>query len=137
MNTGRCIGLFLLFFFLISMSGGTGLIGDGNIATAAGEDSLRSLDKGACARLIRAGQEFYERGKYKEAIEYFRWAIQADPASARAWHFYDVSLVSAWASELKERPAPPPEAVTSAPPGSRVATSPASPAPSSSNDEGC
>jgi Tfp pilus assembly protein PilF len=114
----------------------TGLF-TGETATAiAGDKSKCPPDKALCAKMIRAGQEYCERGKYKEAKEAFRRAVQADPHSARAWHFYDICFIYSYATELRNRPAPPPQATTSDP--SKGTTAPVTPmAEPEEDDEGC
>ncbi|MBW2615818.1 MAG: hypothetical protein JRD02_06560 [Deltaproteobacteria bacterium] len=94
-----------------------------------------TIDKALCAKMVRSGQELCERGRHKEAREAFRKAIQANPYSARAWHFYDICFVFSWALELKNRPAPPPEATTSDVKGATPAAP--VPKPEEEDDEGC
>lgn len=53
----------------------------------AEESSRKGTDKDYCATMIRHGQEAYQRGKYLDAKEYFRKALQADPSSAAAWAY--------------------------------------------------
>jgi hypothetical protein len=127
--------LFLTILFLVGFEA-TGLF-TGEIATAiAGDKTQCPPDKALCAKMIRAGQEYCERGKYKEAKEAFRRAVQADPYSARAWHFYDICFIYSYAVELRNRPAPPPEATTSD--SSKAETAPVKPAAEmEEDDEGC
>jgi len=94
-------------------------------------------DPSRCALMIRAGQEYYERGKYKEAKEAFRQAVQADPQSAKAWHFYDTCVVWTLAKELEKQPAPPPGATTSDTSKDATTGSKPDPPPSQVDDEGC
>jgi len=102
---------------------------------SSGEEAKTlTIDKALCAKMIQAGQELCERGRHEEAREAFRKAIQADPYSARAWHFYDICFVFSWALELKNRPAPPPGATTS----DVTKGAPAAPVPKPKDkDEGC
>jgi len=94
-----------------------------------------AIDKALCAKMVRSGQELCERGRHKEAREAFRKAIQANPYSARAWHFYDICFVFSWALELKNRPAPPPEAtISDVTKGAPPVTPKAEP---EEDDEGC
>jgi len=59
-------------------------------------------DKELCARMLRFGQQAYVRGKYLDAKEYFRKALQADPASMNAWTFYDMTVVFALAEKVEK-----------------------------------
>ena len=114
----------------------TGLFTGETSTAIAGDKFPCPPDKTLCAKMIRAGQEYCERGKYKEAKEAFRRAVQADPHSARAWHFYDICFIYSYAIELKNRPAPPPGAKTSDP--SKVTEKPVTPvAEPEDDDEGC
>ena len=61
-------------------------------------------DKTRCGEMIRFGKQAYDRGKFIDAKEYFRQAVQADPASHAAWHRYDLSVVSALAEKVKKNP---------------------------------
>jgi Tfp pilus assembly protein PilF len=128
--------LILLTMIFLAAFGATGLF-TGETATAiAGDKSPCIPDKALCAKMIRAGQEYCERGKYKEAKEAFRRAVQADPHSARAWHYYDICFIYSYAIELRNRPAPPPEATTSDP--SKGTKAPVTPtAEPEEDDEGC
>ena len=38
-------------------------------------------DKVLCAQMIRFGKQSYQRGRFLDAKEYFRKAVQADPVS--------------------------------------------------------
>ena len=138
MRTCRLIILPLLMMFFLAGIGGAGL-STGDSATAfAAEQSPCPPDKALCAKMIRAGQEYCERGKYKEAKEAFRRAVQADPHSARAWHFYDICFIYSYATELRNRPAPPQGATTADP--SKSSKAPVTPTPTpkpEEDDEGC
>jgi len=59
-------------------------------------------DKELCARMLRFGQQAYMRGKYLDAKEYFRKALQADPASMNAWTYYDMTVVFALAEKVEK-----------------------------------
>ena len=61
-------------------------------ATAQGPENCPP-DKELCAKMIRFGTEAYARGKYLDAKEYFRKAVKADPASIKAWRYYDQSVI--------------------------------------------
>ncbi|MCJ7685838.1 MAG: hypothetical protein MUO68_16270 [Desulfobacteraceae bacterium] len=59
-------------------------------------------DKALCAQMIRFGKQSYQRGKFLDAKEYFRKAVQADPASPLAWRHYDLSVISALAEKVNK-----------------------------------
>jgi hypothetical protein len=78
--------------------------------------------------MMRKGKEAFARGRYNEAKDFFRKAIQADPAEQAAWSYYDLAQMYAVAEQYKNHgrvihstaPEPPPETVQSpqpAPPG--------------------
>ncbi len=101
------------------------------------EKPICPRDPSRCALMIRAGQEYRERGKYKEAKEAFRQAVQADPQSAKAWHFYDTCVVWAIAKELEKQPSPPAGATTSDRHKEATTGSKPTPPPDQNDDEGC
>ena len=59
-------------------------------------------DKALCAEMIRFGTQAYQRGKFLDAKEYFRKAVQADPSSNAAWTHYDLSVISALAEKINK-----------------------------------
>ena len=59
-------------------------------------------NKARCGELVRFGKQAYDRGKFLDAKTYFRQAVQADPASDVAWHYYDLSVVSALAEKVNK-----------------------------------
>jgi hypothetical protein len=84
------IGSVLTIFFL---SWGVGL---------AEEPKGAIPDKALCAKMLRFGEEAYSRGKYLDAKEYFRKAIQADPTSQKAWGYYDLAAIFALAEKAEQ-----------------------------------
>jgi len=70
----------------------------------AEQQTLFVSDKALCAKMLRFGQQSYERGKYLDAKEYFRKAIQADPDSAAAWRYYDRATLFALAGKVEKNP---------------------------------
>lgn len=60
-------------------------------------------DKLLCAKMIRFGQEAYERGKFQDAKEFFRKAVTYDPNSKKAWRFYDQSVLFALAERIEQK----------------------------------
>ncbi|HMK66095.1 MAG TPA: hypothetical protein VK564_09890 [Thermodesulfobacteriota bacterium] len=88
------------------------------------------------ALMVRKGQEAFSRGRYNEAKDYFRKAVQADPGSQRAWSNYDLAQLYAVAEQFKnhgriiQSTAPSPEATEALPPPV------VAPLPSSAKDKG-
>jgi tetratricopeptide (TPR) repeat protein len=75
------------------------------LGTQAGwaEEKKASVpDQQLCERMIRSGQEAYARGRYLDAKEFFRKAVQADPESQTAWQYYDLSTVFALAEKVEQ-----------------------------------
>jgi len=69
----------------------------------SGEDAKAFVpDKARCAQMIRFGKQSYQRGKFLDAKEYFRMALQADPASSMAWRHYDLAVISALAEKVNK-----------------------------------
>jgi len=136
MKSFRLVILISLTMFFLAGFEATGLFTQETATAIAGDKSQCPPDKALCAKMIRAGQEYCERGKYKEAKEAFRRAVQADPHSARAWHFYDICFIYSYATELRNKPAPSPGATTSDP--LKDTTAPVTPkAEPEEDDEGC
>lgn len=115
--------------------------------TTAEEAKAFVPDKALCAQMIRFGKQSYQRGKFLDAKEYFRRAVQADTASPLAWRHYDLSVISALAEKVNKdtgliapdvSPQGPTQAKAAAPP-------PPAPKPASAKkekfviveDEGC
>ena len=73
-----------------------------NSGAFAEEPKLFIPDKALCAKMLRFGKESYQRGKYLDAKEYFRKAVQADPTSKVAWHYYDIATVFALAEKVEK-----------------------------------
>jgi tetratricopeptide (TPR) repeat protein len=70
---------------------------------AAAEDAKASVpDKALCAEMIRFGIQSYQRGKYLDAKEHFRKAVQADPSSTEAWRHYDLAVIYALAEKINK-----------------------------------
>ena len=69
----------------------------------AGEERKRFIpDKALCAKMLQFGKQAYMRGKYLDAKEYFRKAVQADPSSLVAWRYYDLAAVFALAEKVEQ-----------------------------------
>jgi len=66
------------------------------------EPKLFIPDKALCAKMLRFGKQAYMRGRYLNAKEYFRKAVQADPASLMAWQYYDLAAVFALAEKVEQ-----------------------------------
>ena len=98
------------------------------------ERKLFIPDKALCAKMLRFGKQAYVRGQYLNAKEYFRKAVQADPASLVAWRHYDLATVFALAEKVEQdasliepgistRGEPAPGTPSAAPPAPKVAPS--------------
>ena len=115
----------------------------------AEESPQKGTDQAFCAKMIQHGQEAYQRGKYLDAKEYFRKALQADPSSVSAWTYYDQAVIFALAEKVEknanlimpdtssrsEQPGPAPTAKTPPPPPKSKAKK--KPAFVIVEDEGC
>ncbi len=88
-------------------------------------------DKQLCAENLRFGQQAFTRGDYSTAKSYFKQAVVADPLSAKAWAFYDLSIMYdvalqvQKAGQVKVSGAPVPGAVPQVTPGATAAPAPA------------
>lgn len=60
-------------------------------------------DKVLCAKMLRLGTEYYSRGKYLDAKNFFRRAIEADMTSKKAWRYYDQTIVFALAEKVEKK----------------------------------
>ena len=70
--------------------------------TLAEEQKSFIPDKALCAKMLRFGQQSYQRGKYLDAKEYFRKAIQADPDAMMAWKYYDMATIFGLAEKVEK-----------------------------------
>ncbi|MFH1480200.1 MAG: hypothetical protein ABIG67_02945 [Pseudomonadota bacterium] len=103
-------------------------------------EEQRSLvpDKALCVKMLRFGKEAYTRGKYLDAKEYFRKAVQADPASDLAWRYYDLATLFALAEKVEQNAkliAPGQSARQEVSPAGQAAPPPPPPAPSEKKPE--
>jgi tetratricopeptide (TPR) repeat protein len=71
-------------------------------AASAEEPKPLIPDKALCAKMLQFGKQAYERGKYLDAKEYFRKAVQADPTSQVAWRYYDMAVIFALAEKTEQ-----------------------------------
>lgn len=69
----------------------------------AEEPKLFIPDKALCTKMLRFGKQTYVRGKYLDAKEYFRKAVEADPASSVAWRYYDQAVIFVLAERGAEK----------------------------------
>lgn len=89
-------------FFLLSLSVLiAGLFLAGGYAPAQ-EGKASAPDKALCARMLQFGKEAYLRGRYLDAKQYFRKAIEADPSNNTAWQLYDQAVVFALAERVEK-----------------------------------
>ncbi len=88
----KCFGMAAAFTLLLAPLG-----------PAFAEDKTPFVpDKALCAKMLRFGKEAYQRGKYLDAKEYFRKAVQADPGSSVAWRYYDQAVIFALAEKVEQ-----------------------------------
>lgn len=134
----RAILCFGLLLFLLSVS--VFIPPD----SAAREAGGLVPDKALCAQMIRFGKQAYERGKFLDAKEYFRKAVQADPGSLNAWRHYDLCVISALAEKVNKDAGLLAPDVSSQGPARPEAAAPPPPAPKPAEekfvieeDEGC
>ena len=59
-------------------------------------------DREYCASMIRFGKEAFQRGRYLDAKQFFRQAIEADRTNSKAWLFYDRTVIFALAENVKQ-----------------------------------
>jgi tetratricopeptide (TPR) repeat protein len=71
-----------------------------NAAAADAEPS--APDKALCTKMMQFGKQSYQTGRYLDAKEYFRKAIQADPSSSAAWEHYDLAVIHALAEKINK-----------------------------------
>jgi len=69
---------------------------------ARADEKTPCVDKEQCERMLRFGQEAYARGKYLDAKEFFRKAVQADPSSLKAWRYYDQAVLFGLAEKVEQ-----------------------------------
>ncbi|RJR22474.1 MAG: hypothetical protein C4582_06570 [Desulfobacteraceae bacterium] len=68
----------------------------------AQEKAKACQDKALCAKMLQFGKEAYIRGRYLDAKEYFRKAVQADPSNQSAWQYYDQAVIFALAEKVEK-----------------------------------
>lgn len=72
--------------------------------SALAEDTPKFIpDKLLCAKMIRFGKEAYQRGRYLDAKQFFKRATMADPASKKAWRYYDQAVIFALAEKVEAK----------------------------------
>lgn len=59
-------------------------------------------DKALCAKMLAAGKEAYSRGRYLDAKNFFRKAVEADYTSRKAWRYYDQTVIFALAEKAEK-----------------------------------
>lgn len=132
----RRLSVFLVFLCLM------GLLLSSPCVASAGDAKSSEADRALCQKMLRFGLESYHRGRYLDAKEHFRKAIQADPSSAEAWRFYDQSVIFAVAEKAEKdvkmtqpdvstrQEAPQKEAAPATPPAAPPAAAPPAGTPS-------
>ncbi len=120
---------FLLIGLMLILISGIGI--DGSYAQQTSSGQAYAVDPELCALMLRKGREAFLRGKYTEAKDLFRKAVQADPNSQKAWSNYDLAQMYSVAEQFKNHgrivqstaPAPEETAVMPQPPSPVVAPS--------------
>lgn len=51
--------------------------------------------------MIRFGKEAFQRGRYLDAKQFFRQAIEADQTNSKAWLYYDRNVIFALAEKVE------------------------------------
>jgi tetratricopeptide (TPR) repeat protein len=69
---------------------------------AAADAEGPAPDKALCAKMIQTGKQAYQAGRFLDAKEYFRKAVQADPSSTAAWEHYDLSVINALGEKVNK-----------------------------------
>ena len=59
-------------------------------------------DREYCASMIRFGKEAFQRGRYLDAKQFFRQAIEADRSNSKAWLYYDRTVIFALAEKVEQ-----------------------------------
>ena len=62
-----------------------------------------SPDQNTFVRMLRRGDEAYERGRYQEAKHYYRLAILADPSSDQAWAGYERAFLRDLVDQIEKK----------------------------------
>ena len=65
---------------------------------------VASFDNALCARLIRQGKVYLERGRHLEAKKLFAKAVMVDPTSQVAWRNYDIAVIYLMAEKVEAAP---------------------------------
>ncbi len=66
------------------------------------EKNVSSEKKQLCQKMLRLGQQCYWRGRYLDAKQFFKKAIEADPTNEKAWRFYDLATIFALAEKVEK-----------------------------------
>lgn len=65
---------------------------------------VATFNNALCARLIRQGKVYLERGRYLEAKKQFAKAVMVDPTSQMAWRNYDIAVIYLMADKVEAAP---------------------------------
>ncbi len=90
-----------LFFILIFSCVVASLFFNGRYHVKA-EEKDGGINNELCLQMMRYGEEAYWRGRYLDAKQYFRKAIQADPTNEKAWMYYDLATIYALAEKVEK-----------------------------------
>lgn len=121
----------LLIGLVLFLINGIGI--EGSYAQQTQSGQAYTVDPELCALMLRKGREAFSRGKYTEAKDLFRKAIQADPNSQKAWSNYDLAQMYSVAEQFKnhgriiQSTAPAPEETAGMPQPPSPVVAPATP----------
>ena len=63
---------------------------------------LTDQDYEYCASLIRFCKEAFQRGRYLDAKQFFRQAIEADRTNYKSWLYYDRTMIFALEEKMEQ-----------------------------------
>ena len=92
-------GCYDLMRFFVILAFGLFLIGIP--ASVMGQEG-GVVGKEFSSRMVRAGKEFFDRGKFLDARTFFKKAIKADVNNENAWRWYNITLSYALAEQSKK-----------------------------------
>jgi hypothetical protein len=94
MDHKKIIGMALMLLWIVGLG-----LGGSYAQISPGKSQI--VNPELSALLLRKGKESFSRGRYNEAKNLFRKAIQADPDSQTAWSYYDLAQLYAVAEQFK------------------------------------
>ena len=82
---------FLIFIFglILSLTLEVNAVAPGAETGGIQQAEPTDQDREYCAIMIRFGKEAFQRGRYLDAKQFFRQAIEADRTNSKPWLYYD------------------------------------------------